>query len=355
MPPISYFNAMRYLKVVFLLLLPMTLFFSCDSKLQVNAAWKDITVVYGLLNQNDTVHYLKITKAFLGEGNALMFATIPDSSNYPDKLDVKLEGWEKTSQYDSTLKQTILFDTITITNKEKGTDSAIFYYPLQLVYKSAGFVHLNQNYLYKLSIKRKSTGKEITAQTPLVNKITSIEQPHAYPAKASFIPGMVNQLVFTTVKGGKRYQVVGRFYYLETSSTDTTSKYVDWVIFSDIKTDNTKGGETLSLTYPCDAFYTVIGNGIHADIANNNLPGGLKRVAYKMEYIFTVAGDDLNTYMEVTEPSYTIVQERPPYTNIVNGIGLFSARYNQSVIQRSFGDQTIAELKVNPATSDLGF
>ena len=259
---------MRYLKVVFLLLLPMTLFFSCDSKLQVNANWKDITVVYGLLNQNDTVHYLKITKAFLGEGNALMFATIPDSSNYPDKLDVKVEGWEKNNQYDSTLKQTIQFDTVTIANK----DSGIFYYPLQLVYKSVGFVHLNQNYIYKLNIKRKSTGKEITAQTPLVNKITSIDQPKPTPAKASFIPGTINQVVFTTVKGGKRYQIVGRIYYTETSQTDTTTKYIDWVIFSDIKTDNTKGGDIISLTYSCDAFYTVMGNGIHADIKKNNLP-----------------------------------------------------------------------------------
>ena len=345
---------MRYLKVVFLLLLPMTLFFSCDNKLKVNADWKDITVVYGLLSQNDTVHYLKITKAFLGEGNALMFAAIPDSSNYPDKLEVKVEGWEKNNQYDSTLKQTIQFDTVTIANKEK--DSAIFYYPLQLVYKSVGIVHLNQNYIYKLIIKRKSTGKEITSQTPLVNKITSIDQPKGFiNAKASFMPGMQNQVVFTTVKGGKRYQIVGRFYYTETNQTDTLFKFIDWVIYSDIKTDNTKGEDIISLTYSCDAFYSVIGNGIRADINKNNLPAGLKRGAYKMEYIFSVAGDDLNTYMEVTEPSNTIVQERPPYTNVINGIGLFSARYNQSVLQNGFSPQTLAELKVNSFTIDLGF
>ena len=45
-----------------------------------------------------------------------------------------------------------------------------------------------------------------------------------------------------------------------------------------------------------------------------------------MDFIIAVAADELNTYMEVNEPSNSIVQERPDYTNITNGIGLFSSR-----------------------------
>ena len=78
-----------------------------------------------------------------------------------------------------------------------------------------------------------------------------------------------------------------------------------------------------------------------------------------MEYIFTIAADELNTYMEVTEPSFTIVQEKPPYTNIVNGIGIFSARHDNTgdypIIQTAFSQQTLDELKVNPNTYLLGF
>ena len=122
-------DPMRNFRLILLLLISFPLFYSCDHTLNVNAPWKDITVVYGLLNQNDSIHYLKITKAFLGEGNALMFSKIPDSSNYPDKLDVRVEGWEINSKYDSSLKQTILFDTTTITNKQEG--DSVFYYPYQ--------------------------------------------------------------------------------------------------------------------------------------------------------------------------------------------------------------------------------
>ena len=317
-------------------------------------------MVYGLLNQNDTVHYLKITKAFLGEGNALIFAKNPDSSNYPEMLDVRIEGWIKNSKYDSTLKQTITFKDTIITNKEAG--DSIFYFPDQLVYKSSGINKLNVNYIYKLFIKNTTTGKEITSQTSLVHKMSEISEPKPYPAKASFTPGTRNRIVFVTGEGGKRIQVVARIHYNETNRVDPTiihAKFVDWKIL-DIKTSSTSGGEQEEYTYSSDAFYTVLGNHIKADtLVEKDLPANYTRVAYSMEYIFSVAADDLNTYMEVTEPSTTIVQERPPYSNIINGIGLFSARYDNTkdypIIQTSFSTQTQQELKVNPNTADLGF
>jgi len=344
---------MQHIKAVIALVLATLFLSSCDSKLEVNAEWKDITVVYGLLDQSDSIHYLKITKAFLGPGNALSFAKIPDSSNYQGELDVRIEGWEKNSQYDSTLKQTIHFDTIIISNKEEG--DSIFYYPHQLVYKSRENDILNSNYIYKLFIKDPQTGKEITSETPLVQKMPEILKPQSAPAKASFIPGTKNQAVWTSAKGGKRYQLVARFYYLETKKSDPSQqayKYVDWVIFNDLKTDNTIGGNPMEYSYSSDVFYTVLGSHIPVDPSVN-------RAASQMEYIFTVAADDLNTYMEVTEPSYTIVQEKPPFTNIINGIGIFSSRHSNTkdnpIIQTSFSQQTLDQLKVNPNTYLLGF
>ena len=355
-------DTMRYFKLIFILLLSLPLIYGCDSKLEVNAPWKDITVVYGLLNQNDSIHYLKITKAFLGEGNALMFAQIPDSSNYPETLDVRVEGWEIISKYDSSLQQTILFDTTTITNKEAG--DSIFYFPHQLVYRSLGIVKLNSDYIYKLFIKNKETGKEITSRTVLVQKFTNIAKPQPAPARASFdtASGTRNTIDWLSVNGGKRYKVVARIHYLETNKVDPSiihSKFVDWKLI-EIKTNETKEGQRLIYSYPTKAFYTVLGNHIHADtLTEKNLPSNYNRVAYSMEYIFTVAADDYNTYMEVSEPSTTIVQEKPPFSNINNGIGLFSARYDNTkdypIVQTTFSTKTIQYLKVHPSTYDLGF
>ena len=58
------------------------MFSSCETDIDVNADYQDITVVYGLVNPNDTNHYIKINKAFLGEGSALDLAADANNFNY---------------------------------------------------------------------------------------------------------------------------------------------------------------------------------------------------------------------------------------------------------------------------------
>lgn len=317
---------------------------SCKKELNVNADWKDITVVYGLLNQNDTAHYLRITKAFLGPGNALDFAKIPDSSYYHDSLAVRMEEWNG-----STLLKTFLFRDTLLTDKEAG--DSVFYFPEQIVYKTKGT--LNVDNIYRIFIVNTNTGKEITAETELVHPFT-IERPLPPPAKATFQAGKTTQTIWYTAQNGRRYQLLIRFHYIEYQIADTSQKedkYVDWLIFSNIKSQNLDGGVKMEYPVSGDAFFIVLGGNIPV---NPNVT----RAARDAEYIFTVAADDLNTYMEVTEPSNSLIQERPPFTNIVNGIGLFSSRYNNRVDNSrvlQISDMTKAELKTNPNTMNLGF
>jgi hypothetical protein len=72
-----------------LVLLATCFFTSCKNDVEINGEWKDISVVFGLLNQSDTAHYVRISKAFLGEGDALVFAQQFDSLYYrPELLEV---------------------------------------------------------------------------------------------------------------------------------------------------------------------------------------------------------------------------------------------------------------------------
>ena len=52
---------------------------SCDNDLDIIAEWKDISVVYGILNAQDSVHYVKLNKAFLGQGDVYDMAQEFDS------------------------------------------------------------------------------------------------------------------------------------------------------------------------------------------------------------------------------------------------------------------------------------
>jgi len=332
------FLIMRSIRILALLLIPSFFVLSCKKELDLNAEWKDVTIVYGILNQLDSAHYLKITKAFLGPGNALQYAQVPDSSNYLLKLNVFLEAWSE-----SDLMAVYRFDTTTISNK----DSGIFYFPEQLLYVNDSV--LNPAYEYRLFIENPETQKVITSKTPLVQTFL-VDKPFAYQA-ISYDVGKSSKVEWISAAGGKRYQVFVRFYYLETSipnPSQSVEKYVDWLIVPNKSSRTDAGGEELDATYANDGFYSML----HTQLEVNP---DVERAARMVQYHFIVAANDLNTYIEVTQPTNSIIQEKPTFSNIDNGIGLFSSRFVQVVDSIQLSQRTITEIRTNPLTSDLGF
>lgn len=305
---------MKSLRLFFCLLLPVFLFSSCSKDLNINDDWKEVMVVYGLLNQNDSVHYIKITKAFLGPGNALEYAKISDSSNFAAKLRVHLDEYN-----DDELVRSMLLDTTMIDNK----DSGLFYFPEQLLY--VAHTQLNPDYEYRLSIVDTVTGEEVSSSTVLV-KGFSIKNPNAL-SKASFIQGSLTDVEWKSAENGRRYQLKIRFDYREYKTNDPSTmvkKSLTWLVFSDIKSTTLDGGEDLATSFYGDGFYYAVKANVPEDAT-------LMRIPDSVEFIFTVASEELSNYIEVTDPSNTIVQEKPIYTNITNGIGLFSSRTDNTI------------------------
>ncbi|MEZ5044911.1 MAG: hypothetical protein R2828_33745 [Saprospiraceae bacterium] len=76
----------------FLLLAMVAVLVGCTTDFEIEAAWKDIPVVYGFLSTQDTAHYIRVEKAFLEPGgNALNLAQVADSLYYGPEVLVMLE------------------------------------------------------------------------------------------------------------------------------------------------------------------------------------------------------------------------------------------------------------------------
>src|SRR5678815_4548066 len=144
-------------KLLILLALPLVLV-SCSTDFDTTADYKEIMVAYGLLNQYDSKHYIKVNKAFLGEGNALVMAEQKDSINYPDILDVTLDKIDNGSV---TASYVLHYDTAVL--KEPG----VFNNPFQVLYRLDSTV-LSVNSQYKLKIHNRVTGVEATSQSCLL-------------------------------------------------------------------------------------------------------------------------------------------------------------------------------------------
>ncbi len=341
----------RYINL--LLIFVFALFLSsCETDFNPNAEYKDITVVYGVLNQSDTFTYIKINKAFLGNESAYVMAQNEDMSSYGTDLEVRME-----EMLNGSVTNTFYFDTTTVYNKESG----VFYAPKQVLYRCKTYNpeppirdSLKPDREYKLIIKNTKTGKIISAKTTLVGKFY-IDIPTQYAYRIEFITTGSQTVEWRSATGGKKYQVNMRINYFE-SLNDTShyqSKHIN-VPLGTITRTTLESGTTMELKYNGITYYETLKN----NLAHNDpsAPQKFFRKTDKIEFTINVAGDDLSTYIDVNAPSNSIVQVRPEFTNISNGIGIFSARYNNAIDNPRtpyLGSASITILKTNYPT--LGF
>ena len=81
-------------------------------------------------------------------------------------------------------------------------------------------------------------------------------------------------------------------------------------------------------------FFNFLSQNLTAD-------NSITRQFVDLDLIMTVGTEDLNTYIRVNEPLTGIAQQRPQFTNINNGIGIFSSRYTYNFDSIGLTESTI--------------
>ena len=308
---ISKFADMK--KITSLFLLVLTLFSSCETEFNVNADWKEVTVVYGLLDQSQEKQYIRINKAFLGNENAYVMASVADSINYnPNNLEVKIE---KLSASGNVLETKILTDTIMF--KEDG----LFSVEENIIYVFDTDNFLNEEKEYKLTITNLVSGNIISSQTKLIHNLSLMSAFNNSAYKMGFYSQSGDfsntTIEWTHSKNAAIYQMTLFVSYTEYGA-DTIVKTVQKV-YPIIEYD---GNPNMSQQITGEEFFNLLAYNIPSSTTVN-------RRINNLDILFSVGTADLNTYINLNEPPTGIVQERDLFTNIDSGIGLFTARYNK--------------------------
>ena len=85
---ITHLNKRTYLALAFSIFFKSSVnpflysFNSCKEDIELVGSYKETAVIYALLDQSESIHFLKINRAFIGPGNALEIAKNPDSSYF---------------------------------------------------------------------------------------------------------------------------------------------------------------------------------------------------------------------------------------------------------------------------------
>lgn len=310
----------KFLLFVFSLLVSGMMFYSCSTDVDIYADYKDITVVYGLLDSNKDTNYIKINKAFLGPGSAFDIALIDDSCNYPNKLDAKLIEYRANIGANNYAKvRELPLDTITIHNKDLG----FFYAPDQMVYYTSSKLNnntQNQKYKYELQINRGDT---------LLNAFTEMVGGSGFSTALA-------QLDFTSPAGGMIkwrecmnamiYEVVIKFFFIEVSPTqDSVQRCMTWSLgsFPISSPSLSYSQNTYTLSYNSSQFYNNLASYLGSDTLKK-----VERLVMEpsLKLCIAAGGEELYNFISVNGPSSSIVQNVPEYTNVNGGYGVFSSR-----------------------------
>lgn len=299
--------------VLFAILITAIMFTSCETEIKTNAEYQDMTIVYGLLEPNETDHYIKINKGFIGEGNANDLAANASNYNYSEgEISVKIEEYTSSNVF---VKSYSLQRTL----NEIPKDNGVFDNTSNVLYKFTE-PSLNSNNIFKLSIYNSSLDKVISSETtiPKGAKISSASTTDFNTL--NFFNGSSYTPENIKVKEGVN---VGRikaslvFSYMEvyTNGQDSVEKSFKIPM-----------GEELAKLNDVDLEFYLAGD-VFFDAISNNVSANVPFLDYrrlnscKIELIS--AGVDMSTYMSVNAPSNTSSVD---FTNISNGLGLFSSR-----------------------------
>ncbi|MDB2443101.1 hypothetical protein N9W40_03355 [Flavobacteriales bacterium] len=347
----------------------IALFTSCDNDLKIIADWKDVPAVYGILNAQDSVHYIKLNKAFLGQGDVMMMAQEFDSLHYAvDQVGIRLlekeEGdvpgqnganWQTRNTYE--LEPT----------NEFVRPEGVFSSPTQTIYKTTA--PLNKDFYYSVEVYRKSNDT-IIAQTdgliPILSPL-SVINPNTFSPLVILPNSYVPKVEWRSVSGGKMYELSMRFNYMEfqiSGESDTLFKSIE-INYPSIFSIDTDGGDYMDYPLSYDQFLGFIAANIPEDPTVRRLvvgfdpsqtgSGGVSIKHACLDFSLSAAGEDLSTYLVLNENSNSLVLDRPEYSNIENGVDILSSRTVKSVNGVKISNQTNDEIAKSEVTKHLNF
>ncbi len=319
-------------RILFFFLITLVLStFSCSNDFDVTTDWKDIPVVYSLLNSDDPVHYVRLEKAFLDpKANALELARNPDSLYYSNAV-VQFERVSNGQFYNLAKIDGNLEG---LPRKE-----GVFAESPNWIYKIDSIaMPLSPGEEIKLHIQRGDNKPDLSAKTVILNS-PRLKIPNAAGGTFRFDYDRPTKLTWEADPNIKIFDVKLVVWYAEYDANNPTGveeKSIVWNWGRGIR--NPEGASNVTLEKTGIEFYQLLQSNLTAS-------SNIKRLFQGIDVVITGGGEALEKYINVSLANTGITgsQELPSYSNLSEGRGVFSSR-----------TETVAEkLLLNPVTWDL--
>jgi hypothetical protein len=311
-------------------------FVSCREDFDIAREWKDIPVVYGILSTSDTAHYIRVERAFLDPNiNAFELAKEPDSLYYKNLL-VQIEDLNNGRVY-------------TLTEIDGALDGyprsgGIFAETPNILYKiTAEDMPLEALGRYRLIIDRGDEKPLITGTTTMIRDFRIFSPVIGATLRIQY--NSTIRLTWETHPEIAFYDAFVLFNYREFPKGDPgnfVTKQFRWQI-----------GSRLSgspQNFIGEQFYRTIGDQIPVD-------PNVERTFRGIDVMIAGGGEEFFEYIKViiANLGLTGTQDVPNYSNLSEGLGLFTTRTRTINSGILLHPESLDSLRFGVHTKDLNF
>lgn len=313
-----------------ILLLPS----ACSTEIDVNAPNLNVPIVYCLLDTEDSVQYLKLNKTYLLTSAAALTPPEPDSQYFEGEVQVVLERWQGNKPV-----ELIEF----VKTDEVPKNPGFFPHSRNTLYKAETRISSDAKYMLSIYIRDKE--EIVHGYTQTIGPLKVVDPMDLEIRKVSLNNGVNYTARWQPVEHAGIYQVVLRFHYAETHNEVRTEKYFDW---PQSFTSPVSNLDYLSKEISGSRFFYILADSVPDQ-------PDVEREALGVDFFILSGGEEIKFYIESTQPSSGALMERPVYTNVVNGIGIFSSMATQKVTGLNLASTTLDSIAYGQLTRHLGF
>lgn len=317
-----------------ILILCTTRFFSCSEDISLYTGGQPVPVVYSLLDPANEVQYVRIGRSYMGGTSSVNRPPVSDSTVWNIALEVYIEEY-----MDGQKGKTYRFEPDNTIKKDTG------FFPVSnlRVYSSA-FKPIAGN-SYQLYVYFPDIGKMVFAKM-VVNGLPQIVDPLPLSIrKINFEPGQPYTIRWYPGLNTGVYQMIFRIYYRDSSALGEEFKSAD---YASTGVYNLQTDQLLEYGMGGPAFFAAMAKEIP-------VISGIVRNVISVEFIMTSGGTDLGIHYQSSAVNGNTFTNLTDYSNIANGLGIFSSRTESRIPNLTLSEVTLEELARGENTRSLGF
>lgn len=316
---------------------------ACNDDLELFGDIKETPVIYGLISLTADQQYIRLERSFADPNTSAIMLAQDENAVYFQGATVEIID-ENNTRYPLT--------------RVNGTDEGFVRQPGDFLTEPNYLYKIGQDQLqlegnktYRIEV-RKEDALLASGSTVCVAE-SNIRRPTlaAGQRRISFFPGQLTDVAWRKVDNVSTYRVLFNFTVLENNSATGESgvKELVWPATGFVR-HALSGNVVQSVDIPGESFFSFLAGQLTAD---ENISRQLASLDIRVECY----GTEIGNYLDIINANsgITSAQEVPNYTNIENGLGIFSSTSMVRANGLIMSNPTTTELTTGSITGPLNF